>query len=251
MPALPQAFLNVPITHRGLHDDKVPENSLAAAKAAIDAGYGIEMDIQPAADGTAMVFHDYDLTRLAGDRRFVADISADELAGISLKGSNETVPTLRQMLDLVAGRVPLLIEIKDQDGRLGGNIGDLHKQVAGQLADYAGPVAVMSFNPHVVGAFHRISPDIPVGLTTCGYAPEHWAMLDQDAREHLADISDFDDVGASFISHDHNDLGNPRVDALKAQAVPVLCWTIRSPAQEAAARKVADNITFEGYQAAI
>jgi len=75
-------------------------------------------------------------------------------------------------------------------------------------------------------------------------------MLDAETRIHLADIDDFDRSGASFISHDKNDLGNPRVDALKAQGVPILCWTIKSPEEEAVARRIADNITFEGYEAA-
>lgn len=249
MPALPEAFLSRPITHRGLHGEGIPENSLAAAKAAIDADYGIEMDIQPARNGEPMVFHDYDLSRLADDSRFIADVDVEELNKIALSGSAETIPTLAQMLDLVAGRVPLLIEIKDQDGRLGKNIGKLHEQVAKLLSDYDGPVAVMSFNPHIAAAFHQIAPEMPVGLTTCGYDVEDWSILDDAARAHLADIADFDTVGASFISHDHKDLANPRVDALKAQGVPVLCWTIRSDAQETAARKIADNVTFEGYRA--
>ncbi|WP_372802886.1 glycerophosphodiester phosphodiesterase family protein [Paracoccus seriniphilus] len=250
MAKLPRAFLTAPITHRGLHGDGVPENSLAAARAAIDAGYGIEMDIQPASDGEAMVFHDYDLKRLANDPRPITEISVDELTGTELSGSREVIPTLAEMLQLVAGRVPLLIEIKDQDRGLGGHIGDLHQKVASLLRSYDGPVAVMSFNPRIVGAFHKIAPDVPVGLTTCGYGEQDWTMLDEETRRHLRDIADFDDVGACFISHDHNDLDNPRVAALKAQGVPILCWTIRSAAQEAKARRIADNITFEGYRPA-
>ena len=122
-------------------------------------------------------------------------------------------------------------------------------RVAEVLAGYDGPVAVMSFNPHVIAAFHKAAPGIAVGLTTCAYEAGEWPMLDDASRDHLARIADFDAVGASFISHDRNDLDNPAVTALKARGVPVLTWTIRSAAQEAEARHVADNITFEDYMA--
>ena len=248
--ALPAAFLTTPIAHRGLHGLGIPENSLAAAQAAIDAGYGIELDIQPARDGTPMVFHDYDLARLTGSQGLVTDFAPDSLAVRRLLGTDHPIPTLRQFLDLVAGRVPLLIEIKDQDMSLGPDIGRLHERVADVLQGYGGPVAVMSFNPHVVAAFHKLAPAIPVGLTTCGYAEQDWPGIPEETRSHLAGINDFDQSGACFVSHDKHDLANPRLDALKAQGVPVLCWTIRSAAEEALARRVAGNITFEGYRAA-
>lgn len=244
---LPQVFLTLPLAHRGLHSPGVPENSLAAAEAAIAAGYGIELDIQPARGGVPVVFHDDDLRRLTGTEGRITDADPGSLR---LLGTDQTVPTLRQFLDLVAGRAPLLIEIKDQDGALGPDIGTLHLRVAEVLAGYAGPVAVMSFNPHVIAAFHAVAPDIPVGLTTCAY-DEDWPAMPADRIRDLAMIADFDRSGACFISHDKADLGNPRVDALKAQGVPVLCWTIRSPEQEAVARRVADNITFEGYAAPV
>ncbi|MEO1911849.1 MAG: glycerophosphodiester phosphodiesterase family protein [Paracoccus sp. (in: a-proteobacteria)] len=247
MTALPQAFLTAPIAHRGLHGDGVPENSLAAARAAIEAGYGIELDIQPAADGTPMVFHDYDLTRLTGQSGLVSQTSVDTLQGHRLLGSAEQVPTLAQFLELVAGQVPLLIEIKDQDGTLGPDIGDLHLRVADALEGYDGPVAMMSFNPHQVAAFHDAAPDIPVGLTTCDFSEEHWPAIFPERRAELAGITDFDRCGASFISHAIGDLGDARVDALAAQGVPILCWTVRSAEQEQAARRIAGNITFEGY----
>lgn len=251
MAVLPPEFLDRPIAHRGLHGPGKPENSLAAAEAAIAAGYGIEMDIQPAAGGVPMVFHDYDLARLAGDAGFVAGLSPEALATHRLLGTDETIPTLAAMLRLVAGRAPLLIEIKDQDGRLGAAIGDLHRQVAEQLRGYVGPVAVMSFNPHVVAAFREVMPEMAVGITSCGFPDHDWPALDDETRARLARIADFEGSGASFISHDRHDLENPRVAALKASGVPILCWTVRAPAEEAEARRIADNITFEGYAAAL
>lgn len=248
MPALPDAFVTMPIAHRGLHGPGVPENSLAAAQAAIDAGYGIELDIQPDASGRPLVFHDYDLPRLTGQDGLISALPSRDVARLRLLGTDQPVPSLAQFLELVAGRVPLLIEIKDPDTRLGKAIGDLHLHVAKALAGYGGSMAVMSFNPHVIAAFHEIAPDIPVGLTTCAFAPADWNRVPPERCEELAKIADFDRVGACFISHDKADLDNPRVGALKAQAVPILCWTIRSPAEETEACLIADNITFEGYQ---
>lgn len=246
---LPQVFLTTPIAHRGFHAPGVPENSLAAARAAIEAGYGIECDIQPAADGTPMVFHDYDMARLTGQAGFIARTSPADLAALRLTGSDEKIPTLAEFLDLVAGRVPLLIEIKDQDGRLGPDVGDLPARVAQALEGYDGPVALMSFSPDTVAAFHAAAPAVPVGLTTCDYAEADWPQVPAERREALSLIVDYDRVGACFISHSRGDLGNPRVDALRADGAAVLTWTIRSPEQEAEARKVAQNITFEGYAA--
>ncbi len=240
-------FLRLPIAHRGLHGPGVPENSMAAFRAAIAAGYGIECDIQRASDGTALVFHDDDLPRLTGAEGLVSALGIDALSQLRIMGSAEPIPTLAELLDEVAGRVPLLIEIKDQSLRISAEVGDLQAEVARLLSGYDGPVAVMSFNPHAVAAFHAAAPGVTVGLTTCGYEAWDWPMLDEATRAHLAAILDFDRVGASFISHDRTNLDNPAVAALKARGVPVLCWTVCSPKEEAIARRVADNITFEHY----
>ncbi|WBU62996.1 glycerophosphodiester phosphodiesterase family protein [Paracoccus aerodenitrificans] len=241
-------FLRLPIAHRGLHSAGVPENSLAAFTAAIEAGYGIELDIQPAADGTPMVFHDYDLLRMSDDEGYITDMDLDDLAEIRLADTEETIPTLADTLRLVAGRVPLLIEIKDQDGRLGTSIGEVHNQVASLLEAYEGPVAVMSFNPNTVEAFGKAAPDIARGLTTAAFSKDDWPMLDDETREKLSRIEDFGRAGVSFISHHQVDLANEAVTDLKSKGVPVLTWTVRSAAEEAEARKVADGITFEDYR---
>lgn len=243
------AFLRLPIAHRALHyaADGRPENSRAAVRAAIAAGYAIEIDLQLSSDGIAMVFHDHDLNRVTAARGPLAQRSAAELGAIALAGRNEGIPTLAEVLGLVAGRVPLLIEIKDQDGAMGADVGPLEAAVAGLIADYRGPVAVMSFNPHSIAAFHKAAPEIAVGLITSAYRPEDWRTLPEATRDRLRAISDFDRVGAAFISHDMADLGSERVAELKARGIPILCWTVRSLEQEAEARKIADNVTFEGY----
>ncbi|WP_299284172.1 glycerophosphodiester phosphodiesterase family protein [uncultured Tateyamaria sp.] len=247
-PRLPADFLNSPLAHRALHDvtDGRPENSRAAIRAAIRHGYGIEIDVQLSADDQAMVFHDYALERLADGSGPVRAVAASALSHVPLLGGDEGIPTLDEVLEIVAGRVPLLIEIKDQDGAMGSDVGPLELATAQAITSYQGAVAVMSFNPHAVERMAELCPDIPRGLVTSSYDPENWP-LPVAICEHLRQIPDFDRVGATFISHEAADLKRPRVAELKAGGANVLCWTIRSAQQEAEARQVAQNVTFEGY----
>src|SRR5690606_2438536 len=127
---LPPTFLTRPLAHRGLHGPGVPENTLPAFRAAIAAGYGIELDVQPARDGTPLVFHDSGLRRMAGIDAPVSSLSVAEAAAYPLLGTTHGIPTLEEVLALVAGRVPVLIEVKDQDGALGPEIGELPDLVA-------------------------------------------------------------------------------------------------------------------------
>ncbi|MCC1491074.1 glycerophosphodiester phosphodiesterase family protein [Cognatishimia sp. F0-27] len=251
MPALPAVFLERAIAHRAYHDLSAgrPENSRAAIRAAIGAGYGIEIDLQLSADGKAMVFHDYDLGRLTGARGAVRLRAAEDLGEIALLGGDEGIPTLSECLSIVGGAVPLLIELKDQDGAMGPAIGPLEADVALCLAGYDGPVAVMSFNPYSVARMQELLPEVPRGLTTSAFLAGDWPTVPADRRDALRAIPDFERVGASFISHAARDLDAQSVARVKAAGYPVLCWTIRSPEEERAARAIADQITFEGYAA--
>lgn len=252
MAALDPAFLRQPIAHRALHDvaDRRPENSRAAIRAAMARGYGIEIDLQMSLDGQAMVFHDYDLARLTGLRGPIRQRTALDLGEIALAGGDgEGIPTLSEVLTLVAGQVPLLIEIKDQDGVMGPDVGPLEYAAAQALRGYAGPVALMSFNPHAVAVLTRAAPDLPRGLTTCGYDTREWPLLPPAICDHLRTIPDYDATGSCFVSHDIADLHNPRLADLHRAGAAILCWTVTSPEAEAEARKTADNITFEGYLA--
>ncbi len=248
---LPASFLARPIAHRGLHrraHGRV-ENSIASIMAAVAAGYGMEIDIQVSRDGVPMVFHDYDLSRLTPAKGPVAQHRSDELTAIQLKDDRGTIPTLQEVLSVVNGEVPLLIEIKDQDGNLGPQIGGVGKAVATLLHSYKGDVAVMSFNPHHISEMARILPQVPRGLVTDPFVAKDWPTISDGVRKRAAQIPDYDAVDASFISHNVNDLAAPRVAELKQQGARILCWTVRSAEVEAEARKIADNVTFEGYSA--
>ncbi|MDG1519870.1 MAG: glycerophosphodiester phosphodiesterase family protein [Yoonia sp.] len=248
---LPAAFFDHPIAHRALHDvtNGRAENSTKSITAALEAGYGIEVDLQLSSDGVPMVFHDYDLGRLTHEKGPVARRTAAELTQIPLRHDGGGIPTLEQLLTQVDGRVPLLIEFKDQDGAMGPNVGPLGQAAAHFLRGYEGAFAVMSFNPHAVAELQQLLPDAPRGIVTDPYHADDWPTLPASVREGLRDIADYDPTGSCFISHNQADLSSPRVTALKSAGASILCWTVKSPAVEGEARKVADNITFEGYLA--
>lgn len=253
MTRLPEDFLKAPIAHRAYHDIAAGrvENSTSAIRAAIDAGYGIEIDLQLSKDGQAMVFHDYDLRRLTAEKGPIRGRTATELAGITLTGGPDTIRSLPEVLAQIAGRVPVLVELKDQDGAMGANVGILERATAEALQGYTGEVAVMSFNPNSVLQMQIHAPQVPRGLTTSAYRKEDWQLLPARTRDKLREIPDYDTVGACFISHEATDLSRPRVTDLKQRGAHVLCWTVRSPQAEAEARKIAENVTFEGYTATI
>ncbi len=252
MTSLPEVFLSTPIAHRALHDveDGRPENSRAAIRSAIEHGYGIEIDLQLSRDGQAMVFHDYDLARLTDSTGWVADYSADELANINLKGGDEGIPTFAEILQLVAGQVAILVELKDQHGAMGQTDGRLERAVASDLVGYSGPLALMSFNPHMVALLAELSPSWPRGIVTCAYPEEDWPLIPESRRAELRLIPDYDRCGAVFISHEADDLDSSQVVRIRSSGGHVLTWTIRSKQQEEQARRFADNITFEKYLAA-
>ncbi|MEM6306420.1 MAG: glycerophosphodiester phosphodiesterase family protein [Pseudomonadota bacterium] len=251
MIALPASFLTRPIAHRGYHntDDGRVENSPAAIRAAIKAGYGIEIDVQRSSDDIAMVFHDYDMARLTGQAGPIQLVPSDQLQHTPLVGGRDKVPTLDQVLQIVAGSVPLLIEIKDQDGAMGPDVGALEQAVARSLQQYKGDVAVMSFNPHAIAAFRQYDKTHAVGLVTDPFTQTDWPTIPASRRAELALMHDLDRLGCSFISHNRADLHSPAVARAQASGRNILCWTVRNREQETQARQIADNITFEGYAA--
>ncbi|MBE6541999.1 MAG: glycerophosphodiester phosphodiesterase [Ruminococcaceae bacterium] len=147
--------------HRGLHGNGIPENSLAAFKNAVDNGFGIELDIQLSSDGEVMVFHDYTLSRMTGDDRKLSDLTAAELMELRLDGGEEHIPTLRQVLDLVDGKVPLLIELKGES--LNTSLCPAANEI---LKSYSGVYCVESFNPILLSWYRKNRHDVVRGLLT-------------------------------------------------------------------------------------
>lgn len=223
--------------HRGLHGPGVPENSLSAFAGAIARGMGIECDIQRSGDGQAMVFHDWELDRLTGESGPVADRTAAALGQIALTGAEGCrIPTLRDMLGMVRGRAPILIEIKSKRGY---NVGASCLAVRRVLEGYRGPHAVMSFDPRVSRWFAAHAPRTPHGLV----------MTEEDdraivgwARRHLwLWIAKPD-----FLAYDVRDLPSRFAAAQRRRGLPVLTWTVRSPELRDRAARHADAPIAEG-----
>jgi glycerophosphoryl diester phosphodiesterase len=222
--------------HRGLHGPGVPENSPAAFAAAIARGMGIECDVQRASDGQAMVFHDWELDRLTAESGPVARRSADQLGAIGLRGGDDTIPTLRQVLAKVAGRVPILIEVKS---RKDVRIAALCLAVRRELEGYLGPHAVMSFDPRVSRWFAVHSPFTPRGLVV---TEEDDRALPGRLRRHLA----LWHARPDFLAYDVRDLPSRFAAAQRARGLPVLTWTVRSAELRGAAAAHADAPIAEG-----
>ena len=155
----PTEVLLCDYAHRGLHKEGVPENSLAAFEDACRAGFGIELDVQLSRDGEVMVFHDYTLVRMTGCDKKLCELDAKELMTLTLAGTDQTVPTLKQVLALVDGRVPLLVELKGEsfDTSLCAKVADL-------LRDYKGAYCLESFNPLLIGNMKKEFPEAFCGL---------------------------------------------------------------------------------------
>ena len=147
-----------PYAHRGFHSADIPENSLKAFSLACEKGYGIELDVQLSKDGKVMVFHDYTLTRMTGNNSKLSDLTCDELQNISLSNSNEKIPTLQEVLTLVNGKVPLLVELKGENFDT-----SLCKAVSDILADYNGLYCIESFNPLLIKEIRKHLPNAFIG----------------------------------------------------------------------------------------
>ena len=153
-----RAWRGTAFAHRGLHGNGVVENTLPAFRAAREKGYGVELDVRLSRDGQVIVFHDDTLTRLAGDDRPCEALRYDELSALSLRGGEGSIPTFRQALEILDGKVPLLVEIKNCD-----NWRVLCKKTCVLLSAYRGPVLVESFNPLIVRWFRKNHPEYPRG----------------------------------------------------------------------------------------
>jgi glycerophosphoryl diester phosphodiesterase len=224
-------LLQPPVAHRGLWSPKgAPENSLAAFEAAIDGGYGIELDVRLSADGVVMVFHDEGLERMVGRLGRLAAHTADELGAMRLKDTREPVPTLRQVLDAVDGRALILIELKTQPGEEG----SLDAAVAALIDGYGGPFAIIGFNARSHAWWARHRPDILRGLDS----------RDEDRLSEAVEIG-----RPHFLALSVDMLGADPARQAREAGFPVVAWTVRSEAQAKEIAGLCDNIIFEGFPA--
>lgn len=234
-------YAHVKFAHRGLHDAQRAENSISAFKAAVDAGYGIELDVRLSKDGVLMVFHDDTLERVVGAEGRVDAYTAEELGKMSLSGTEDGVPTFRQVLDTVAGRVPLLVEIKEDPGTSAVSVA-----AAQMLAEYEGDYIVESFNPLSLATMAKRLPGAARGILSHRYyeyekyrKPLYFLLqcllLNRVCRP-------------AFIAYDHRHAKAFSLRAARLMGAVTFAWTVRSAEEEKQAIKNGfDSIIFENY----
>lgn len=248
MSTAPDWLTRRPIAHRGLHDSArgVIENTAGAVRAAIDADYGIEVDVQITADGDAIVYHDDELGRLTEGEGRIDRMTVAALKSVPFRGSTERMITLGELCDLVGGRATLLVELKsrfDHDQRLAFRVAEV-------LSGYAGPVGVMSFDPRPIGLIHRRAPGLVRGIVAARYRPHpYWDQMPLWMRYGMGSLLDALLAWPHFVAYGVADLpaAGPWF-ARRALGLPLLTWTVRTPQDRERATKWADQMIFEGFR---
>lgn len=247
----PDWLIERPIAHRGLHDSAagVIENTLRAAEAAIAGGFAIECDIQLSADGEAIVFHDETLDRLTDAAGPISSWSAAGIAKVRIKGSDEPPPAFATFLQMVAGRTPIICEIKsrfDGDWRIG-------DRAAALAAVYDGPLAFKSFDHDLIAYLrlrrpHTLREPCPLGIVAqASYDDPAWALLSDEQKRDWTDFDHYDLARPDFLSFNVDDLPHKIPFLVKELThAPIMVWTVRRAEQREAAHKWADQIVFDG-----
>jgi glycerophosphoryl diester phosphodiesterase len=235
-----------PVAHRGLHDAGagVIENTPTAVSAAVAAGYGIEVDLQITAEAEAMVHHDDVLGRLTEGSGRLDTMTAADLRRVAFKATSDHMMTLADLLDLVAGRVALILELKSH----GDNDLRLARRTAEVVKSYAGPVAAMSFDPYQVAAIQDFAPGLPRGIVAQRYVRGSHAET-----EDRFDTFDYIRYGVRsrphFVAYHVVDLPAPLpLLGRYLFGMPLLTWTVRTPEDRRRAARWADQMIFEGFR---
>ena len=240
-----------PIAHRGLHnrDAGVIENTGPAFRAAIAGGYGIECDLQPASDGTPMVFHDRSLKRLIDADGLISERSPADLARLRYRGQDTPILPYTEFLAMVGGRVPLLVEIKSEwDEPHPGFL----EAIAAITGTYQGPLALMSFDPAVMARCRDLAPAVPRGIIACDYTVNNWwpNKIDASRAISLTYLLESRDAAPDFFAYHVRALPTPVTRFTRdGLGLPLFTWTVRSERERAIAAQWADAPIFEGYRA--
>lgn len=240
-----------PIAHRGLHGGKTAnlENTAPAFAAGLTKGYGVECDLQPASDGTPMVFHDFTLERLIEAKGRIDRRTPAELATLCYRGRAERILSFADFLDLADGRGPLLVEIKSEwNPPRAAFLG----QIVKQAKRYKGPLALMSFDPDVMAVIAELAPKIPRGIVSGVYEGAGWDMEKLGAKraERLTHLLESRKAQPSFYAYQVKALPTPVTRYVReVQGLPLFTWTVRTATDRKIAALHADAPIFEGYEA--
>ena len=234
-------LLRTPIAHRGLHDETVPENSIEAFEAAIAAGCPIEIDVQVTKDKVPVVFHDDNLERLTGLKKRVTRVKFAKLKNLKLTDTNHDIPTFKEFLELVAGRVPILVELKKNRGSRG-----IEKLVVEMLQKYGGDFAIQSFHPIAIRKVRKIDPSLYCGLLSSKLSEMKMLRIKKAA---VKNARLFFMAKPDFVSFEINSFPNDRVKRFREELqLPIIGWTIRTKEDIDRAREFCDGIIFENIE---
>lgn len=228
--------------HRGLHGDGIPENSLGAFARACENGFAIELDVQLSRDGVVMVFHDAKLVRMTGRDGKLCEYTADELRTFKLADTDETIPTFAEVLALVDGRVPLLVELKGESTNM-----DLCPKVAALLKDYKGPYCIESFNPILLGEMKKHLPNAFRGMLYSNMckARKKYSVLNILLTAMALNVVSKPD----FIAYNQRYRDSlPVKITTKLYGAPHLVWTARGDKERAEAKAHGEHAIFELYE---
>ena len=227
--------------HRGLHDNATdaPENSLKAIGLAVEEGYGIEFDVQLSKDKIPMVFHDFTLDRMCGINGKVCDYTAEELQNITLLDTDEIIPTLEQVLEMVAEKVPLIIEYKLETADAA--VCEISNAI---LETYNGPYCIESFHPWAVKWYKENRPDVVRGQLSenFGKYPEKYKGIKFWIMKNL--LTNFL-TRPDFIAYCHEDVNVLSRRACSAMGALPVAWTIRSQEQYESAKPHFELFIFD------
>ena len=237
-------YKGVKFAHRGLHDTEKAENSMSAFAAAVECGYGIELDVRLSKDGELVVFHDDTVDRMTEARGRVDSFTAKELAKMHLGGTEDGVPTLCEVLKLVDERIPLLVEIKEDLGKYG-----VTHKAAEILAEYKGEFIIESFNPLSIARMKSLMPDVARGLLCSNYLknPKTRNIKTFVVQNMLLNIR----CKPDFIAYAHKDWKDAGLAMIRTfyPKTPLVCWTLKSPEDEGAAKEHGfTSFIFENYK---
>lgn len=224
-------LLGTPIAHRGLHNNiDIPENSMKAFRNAVEHGYGIEFDVYLSLDGKVIIHHDWSLKRMCGMRKKAPKINTDKLQDYKLINTDESIPLLTDMLDMVAGQVPLVLEIKTTT-----RVVSTCQAVYDIVKDYKGNICIESFDERIVKWWHHNHPEFVLGQL---YSVNPNRKL-QKAHK-LYKLVDFLAVSTKNLPEKYfADIKKECPEKL------IINWTVRTTEHLENARKYADNIIFE------
>ena len=234
-------FDNIKIAHKGLHNEseKIPENTCLAVYEAIRKGYPVEIDVHLTKDNKIIVMHDDNLSKMVGVNKKIRNLTYEELSKYTIKNSEERVPLLTDILDIVQGKEIVLIEIKTYY-----KVGKLEKELVKILDKYDGKFAVQSFNPVAVKWFEKNRPNYIRGLLSGGFEQNRFNFIKRIVLRRLWLLKW---ANPHFVAYEINDLTKKKAENIKKKNMKLLAWTVDTKTKHEKAMELCDGEIFEAY----